>query len=734
MRQPDARSIRSRAVPIALGASAFLLVGFFGTGLPAFDPGIRLAAQVLYMVPLAVWATFRLRGPRELVDWAILAGLLLAIVVAIFSLDQTGSLEAFGLSISFALLFWLMREVSARPRLRAAVAFGVASAITLWLLIAASTWLGQKIQWISLGAGIPDLESGPIAGWSSANTFPILALVGVPFLLDTPPGLARRVLVLLYGGSSLVVIPLSVGRAAYLGILVALVAYELLRGAPLFRWLISALRRRRLLVAASAGAVLLVIAGAVLEAGRGWGLVLAVMTSRWRLWEQAASIFVSRPLTGGGPSTFPWLRLENAPDYADRVSVYLAHDVLMQTLADGGLLLVAALGLVVGSYAWTVRRKAQLDRWRQIGLAVLAGFGAASLLDDMSTFNAVTAIVVTLAAWVLGPRRSAPPGRGQWVLPITAALLAAISLPAIISIDVARVSAAGARQAALAGNWTAAVGGFRTAIESHPVDSGYRLGLGLALARVGDRAGAVAAYVAASALAGGDPRPFGALAALSNDGREQARLLDLAARRTIRDAQYAYRLGGALKGAGDVDRATDAYALAVAIDSRLFSALPGAVDRSAIAAADGRTVERFRDQADIIGPWVDDDVALALGQLSPAAPAAWQAVAAAQDGRLDDAERFVSLALADDPHAARTYQAAAYVAATRCESAQVARLRALLALIPTAPAPQAGRVAEAWDDAYREEGLGDYQPLEPVAMPVLGEWPSRLVAPPPGCE
>jgi hypothetical protein len=186
---------------------------------------------------------------------------------------------------------------------------------------------------------------------------------------------------------------------------------------------------------------------------------------------------------------------------------------------------------------------------------------------------------------------------------------------------------------------------------------------------------------------------------------------------------------------GDIDRATDAYALAVAIDSRLFGALPKGVDRSGVAAAVDATVGRFRDQADIIGPWVEDDVALALDRLSPDAPAASRAVAAAQHGSLEEADRLVSIALADDAHAARPYQAAAYVAATRCDSARLTRMRALYDLVLTVPTTRPGRVVEAWDDAYREEGLGDYQSLEPGGTPSLGDWPLPLVAPPPqACE
>jgi tetratricopeptide (TPR) repeat protein len=733
--RPYLHPVTSWAAPVALGVAAFLLVAFFGTGLPMFNAGIRLAAQILFAVPLAVWACLRLRGPSETLDWAILGALALALVVAIVSLDQTGSLEAFGLSIAFALLFWLMRDLAGRPRGRAAVAVGVTAAITLWLVIAASTWLDHDIHWISLGGGLPNLESGPISGWGSANTLPILVLVGLPFLLEVPQALVRLVLGVPYLAAAVVAIPLSLGRAAYLGMLVAAVAYELLRGAPLLRRAIGAApRARRLLVPAGAAAALVMIAITELVATRAWGLILAVMASRWRLWEEAASIFIHRPLTGGGPSTYHWLRLESAPDYADRVTVYLTHNVLMQALADGGLLLIAALGLVLGTYTWTVvRRLAPLERRQRVALAVLIGFAAASLFEDQSIYNAVTAMVVTLAAWVVGTRPTASRCGPRWVMPISIALLAAASLPAVVSIDVARTNAAAARQDELAGNWRAAADRFRIAIAAHPIDAGYQLGLGLALAHLADRDAAVSAYEAARKLAIGDPRPYGALATLTPAARERARLLDLAARRTIRDPQYAYRLGGVLMELGDLDGATNAYALAVAVDSRLFGALPAGVDRSAVAQAVERTVRRFQDQADVIGPSVNDDVALALGELRPEAPPAWQAVAAAAGGRLRDAERFAAAALGDDPHAALPHRAAAYVAAMRCDTAGLAKLRELLELIPMYATLHAGRVAEAWDDAYREQGLGDYQPLEPGTMPALGDWPIPLVAAPPRC-
>lgn len=719
-----------RALPaVALGASAFLLVAFFGTGLPAFDPGVRLAAQILFVVPLAIWAVLRLRGPRELLDWAILGGLALALAVALLSLDQTGSMEALGLSIAFALLFWAMRDLATYRPARAGIASGVTIAITLWLLIAAFAWISQKIEWIQLGGGLPNLESGPIPGWSSANTFPVLVLLGVPFLYAMPGGLAKRALISLYAGASLVVIPFSVGRAAYLGMAVALVTFELLRGAPLLRGIYPGLRRRRL-VPAAALAVLALLGGLVASGGHIGDLVASTMTSRWRLWEQAASIFAERPIAGGGTSTFHWLRLEHTPDYTDRSTVYLAHNVVVQTAADGGLLLLAALAIVVGTFGYAIwRRRSNLDRFQRLTLAVLIGFTATSLLDDMSLFNAVTAMVVTLAAWAVGPAR-ATSRRTDPLLPIAVGLLAVVTLPAVMGVGLARAEAANARRAAVQGNWSTAAAGFEAAGEQHAVDGGYRLGLGLALAQLGDEAGARAAYREAMELAAGDPRPYGALAALSENADERARLLDLAARRTIHDPQYAYRLGITLLELDRQHDAVHAMALAVAIEPRLFGVLPSGVDRSAVADALPALLAQFQPQADIIGPAAAQDVDLARSKLSTDAPPAWRAVAARRAGDTGVTEELAHRAIELGPYDPRAYQAAAYSA---CDPESRERALMLAARLGGDARPPS-EVREAWDDAYREQGLGDYQPPQALQLPELAAWPIPLVGPPPPCE
>lgn len=716
-------------LPIAFAAWSFVFVAFLGTALPAFDPVARIVAQVAYVAPLAAWAVWRLRGPRDELDLAILAGLVLTFAVSVASLDLTGSLEALALALSVALLFWAMRELGSMAALRTSLATGSSLAIALWLLIAASTWVGEKVNWIAAGGGVPPLDSSRIFGWSSPNTFPAMMLLGLPIFLAAGPTVARRALLIVFVACSVVVLPFSVGRAGYLGIGVALVAYELLRGAPLVR----NPRSRRVL----AGVALLVGGGLVwLWVTRGEELTSSLLGTRISIWQQAISIFADRPLTGAGPSTFHWLRLEHAPDYGDRVGVYLAHNVVLQTMADGGLLLLLALGVVLvafASVAW--RRRDRADRWSRVALAALIGYAAASLFDDFSTFNAMTAMAVTLAAWVVGPSvaRVAVPGRLALVAPAGVTFLGLVALPAVVAVAGARLDAQAARNAAVEGDWTAASERFGRASQQHRVDAAYHLGRGLVLAQSGDLAGSREAYEIARRQASGDPRPYGALAALSEDPEERLELLDLAARRTQRDPEYAYRLALERLAAGRTDAAASAFALAALIEPRLLGALPPEIGFNDLTFAMVARLTALRNQGEVIDDTIAWELALANGRIAGEAGAAWRAVGLVVAGDTEGALATAREAVREQPYDPRSYHALRYAAHAGCDEARRARAESILALLDETD-NTFDAVRESWDTAYREEGLGDYQPPKAVRMPELEPWPEALVGPPPPCD
>ena len=103
-----------------------------GSELLAAEPGLRIATQVLFGLPLAGWAVLRLRGPFRPIDWAIGAALVALTIPALFSADRQGSLDSVGLAMAWALLFWAMRDIGHSERLRRAVAVAGASCLQQW--------------------------------------------------------------------------------------------------------------------------------------------------------------------------------------------------------------------------------------------------------------------------------------------------------------------------------------------------------------------------------------------------------------------------------------------------------------------------------------------------------------------------------------------------------------------------------------------------------------------------
>ncbi len=231
------------ALVLALQLWTVLFVGFFGSELLGTYPALRIAAQLLFVAPLVIWAALRLRGPRNALDWAILAGLAALVLVSMFSADVQGSLESVGLALAYALTFFAMRDLGAAQRLRTAVAVAASYALVFWLVMIAVWWIQEKIAWISVFGSVPNLESNQVFIWGTANVFPILSLLAIPFLRWQPAGPGRRILVAIWAGASAIAIPLSAGRAGWLGLIAAAVAYDAFSG-----WA-SARERRRLAAA-----------------------------------------------------------------------------------------------------------------------------------------------------------------------------------------------------------------------------------------------------------------------------------------------------------------------------------------------------------------------------------------------------------------------------------------------------------------------------------------------------
>jgi O-antigen ligase len=235
--------------------------------------------------------------------------------------------------------------------------------------------------------------------------------------------------------------------------------------------------RQRLIGLIGVSAILL--AGAMLIGPR---VVTSIGESgRFQLWDQALHVIGSSPIIGSGPGTYSWVRLDAPPAVANLLAVRLMHNVPLQSLIDGGLvLLFGVLALLIAWCAATWARRAQWSTGDRIALACVVGFAAALMLDDFSYLSALTASSVTVAAFLvpLAPTNSRPVH--FWITPVIIGMAALIAMPSIVAVDRARGAAQVARTAMVDGRFADAATEFEIATRAHPENGGYWLGLGMA--------------------------------------------------------------------------------------------------------------------------------------------------------------------------------------------------------------------------------------------------------------
>ncbi len=723
---------------LALAFGAFVFIGILGTILPAEFPAARLAAQILYGVPLAAWAVARLGRRRTPVDIPIVVALLAFVVVALASRDVQGSLEMLAGALAWAVLFWLMADVRS-PATRGALAMGAGGAITAWLAIFAVRWTGEKVTWMTNGGGMPNLvESTQTLFWLTTNVVPVLVLLGIGVIAYLPRDRGSDLIRWPFMALAVLTVPMSGGRAGWLGLVVAGLALLVMRHSGR----ISVRPTRTVAI----GAVMAFTAAALLTATVAGGRALDVsgLTSRLPLWGEALAILASDPLTGGGPGTYSWLRLEHVPEYQTPLAAILAHNVLLQTLADGGLLLLAGLALVVGAVLVSAfRARRTFTGSDHQALAVLIGFGAMSLLDDHSALPAVAAMAVTLASWVVSgseheavaapaPERSGTQERRRRLAMLAVAgVVAVVSVPAAARVDLARVEAHTGRAEALRGEYNRASEAFARAISLYPDRPNYHLSAALTLALEGRRDEARDQYRRASELAPADARAWGGLAALATSDEDRLDLARRAAEAPNLDPRFAFSYGDALLAAAEAD-ALVAFARAVAKGPTTIVPLmdtsldPRRVADEVLARLDQLAAEARTDPDQI--RW---DLALAgLVDADDLGPA-WRAVRALQDGDMTAAQAAVDEAIADDPLSSRTWLAARAVAEHRCDDDAAASARALAALTPGGVSRgRAEPIYRSNDLAYREPGLASYQPVPPPYDAAALDWPAAFLDPP----
>ncbi len=482
---------------------------------------LRVASLVLSVVGLGSWIAVAVFVPAWRPGTVLWPAFVAALAVFGMSLaaSHTPRLGADYLAYAILLtaLYLLLQRFMAHHFFRVRL-----SAISIALLVFIASWYCLVVlqDWIRWWGLVGRFATPPLRPYFEGLTYGNPSAVMTMALLLLAPALAylgfatrgRRAAAIVLMTLALAVTLLSGSRAGWLGLVLGLAITGL-------AWLALARNRRTLggLLAGGrtrvGGAALLAMAGA---AGIvfGPGILLRVGAGgeelRGTLYLAAIRMFQSSSLLGTGPGT--WVPLRTSFTLPGEIDYYIphAHSLYAQTLAEFGLLGVAAGLLVVGCLAWLIRG-AITDPdpvRRRVGWAALFAttyFGAHQLLDFYPNMPATLFVFALPIAWLDATSRrpilvrgrnglSAWSRRTRWlVYPVSGALLlASVAWLAISEASALRMSDGVAL--ANRGEWAAALPAFAAAAAADPDLPPYQLALGIASANTGNLAAAAVAF------------------------------------------------------------------------------------------------------------------------------------------------------------------------------------------------------------------------------------------------
>lgn len=504
-----AQKVGRAAAWIALLALIAYIVLIGGTYTWMGSTTVRVVTHLVVATFLAGWLVLAVRrpawrpglGPTVLVAAPILA----AGLSTIASPSPRLSAEGLATGVLWALTFLMATRLGAHPwfrprviRLLALIAIGTALAYLIQVGLAWLEW------WQLTGIAAPPLRPAGVALTFGAS--PVVAgltLMLGPFAIVELGRLRRgRALVAAAGIAGSVAILITGSRAAYLGLGASIIAAIgiLVADPNRTRTLRSVLKSQPKVLVAAGLAVALLAAGVLTRQLAGRILDGGTIGERLDIWLSAIQLFGQSPVLGTGPGTWPVLKYAANPPGEPNLVVPHAHNVVLQTASDLGLLGLVACGLVFGALVLAAARG---RRSRDSGIRAtsgaalisLAGIAALSLFDDFANLGTIVLPLLLVAGVVVGQSGEAVSVSGRApsnrFSTIGAAAALALVLPFLLSWDVAALRAAAGTRAAGSGDAATSAEQFEEAFRSDPDHPLYRMESAIALAREGRHSEAV---------------------------------------------------------------------------------------------------------------------------------------------------------------------------------------------------------------------------------------------------
>ena len=451
---------------IPLGLCYFVIIG--GTAVGEVNPVIRALNGT---VGAAFIALFLIRGPRD-ADWldrrALLAVLLLG-GAAVLSEFPRQSLDALISAFAMAAGLFVVRGAMADSRARDLAVVALRSLSLGLTVLVTVLWAGSAAAWFSI-TGEPVAPIGLAfspGAWGHRYDVALLLILLVPSWFVAPRSRTATLIGTIVGIATGGLAVLSGSRAVWLAALLATVAI----GAP---YVMNRLRRRRL-----AGGV--AIAGAVvvtvfLLSPLGHPVMDRLFYSstiglRAEMWASVTEAWIDRPVAGWGPGSFPWL-LQTTDWFASNTAAPIHPDnALVQALGEGGLLGLAAIGVLVSAWPRIWAATATPIKWVTVTFVVAClGTNPAAFPFFVAVIGVWVAIAVPRIRGegaVIGPR-----WRSRMAFGLASGAAGVVAI-VFASLTAAHVSYAGATSDVAAGRVAAANDALSTAVTLDPGMSLY---------------------------------------------------------------------------------------------------------------------------------------------------------------------------------------------------------------------------------------------------------------------
>ena len=586
---------RTPLLPL-LGWAGFAILVLYtvllgGGWIGVYSAGIRVVSLSIVSLGLATWLIVAWRRPAWRPSTAIWPAFVLPL--AAFGISTIASpfprlgLDYVAWAVLLTALYLLLVRILAMPYARARIG-GLMAVLALilggaYVVMAFSLW----VEWWSLVGElrVPPLRpmylSMPWGGPSAVMTVQVLlaaaAVAGVGLATRATRALAAAILVV-----TAAVTIISGSRSGWLALAAALaiVAGLWLLTATDRAALLRVLRGRRAMITAvllGVGVVVVAIVlgpavlGRFLEGGDG---------GRPVYWATALRMFAESPVLGQGPGN--WAARRMAYTEAGELDFYIphAHDQVLETAAEFGLVGLAAGVIALGCVVWLSMRALRgtdpvRRRWAWATVFGVLYLGIATLVDSYTYPAILLPLAIPIAyldatsdRTVGWPRRlqavAGPSGRLA-IIVLAVGCVAAIAF--LARSEAVALTHARAVTAANEADWRRALGPALEAAEADPGIAPYQVTKGLAAAGSGDWATAEAAFQAATAVDDLPASWLGLAAAQAELGRP-AEAVDASLLQAMRlgeqQAAISFAAGQLYDSLGMTAAADSAYATALA--------------------------------------------------------------------------------------------------------------------------------------------------------------------------